>query len=59
MATDRAAFLAQYTPPASTPWVTLTFAQSRDGKIAGKAGRPVRISGDESMLFTHEYVVTH
>ncbi|KAF9245876.1 dihydrofolate reductase-like domain-containing protein [Melanogaster broomeanus] len=37
----------------SVPSVTLTFAQSLDGKIAGTAGRQLILSGSESMLMTH------
>jgi len=33
--------------------VTLTYAQSLDGRIAGKDGHQLRLSGDESMLLTH------
>lgn len=33
--------------------VTLTYAQTLDGKIAGKAGKQLRISGKESMEMTH------
>ncbi|KAG2075193.1 bacterial bifunctional deaminase-reductase [Suillus decipiens] len=38
---------------AQRPLVTLTFAQSLDGKIAGKGGKQLIISGRESMLMTH------
>lgn len=37
------------------PWLTLTFAQSADGKIAGEGRRMVKISGDASMRMTHMY----
>ncbi|TCD64309.1 2,5-diamino-6-(ribosylamino)-4(3H)-pyrimidinone 5'-phosphate reductase [Steccherinum ochraceum] len=37
----------------SRPWVTLTFAQSLDAKIAGEAGKQLILSGKESMLMTH------
>ncbi|KIK46236.1 hypothetical protein CY34DRAFT_774760 [Suillus luteus UH-Slu-Lm8-n1] len=37
----------------SRPLVTLTFAQSLDGKIAGKEGKQLILSGKESMLMTH------
>jgi 2,5-diamino-6-(ribosylamino)-4(3H)-pyrimidinone 5'-phosphate reductase len=37
------------------PYVTLTFAQSLDGKIAGKAGKQLILSGRESMIMTHWY----
>lgn len=35
------------------PTVTLTFAQSLDGKIAGKGGKQLILSGKESMIMTH------
>ncbi|KAL0951648.1 hypothetical protein HGRIS_008328 [Hohenbuehelia grisea] len=35
------------------PYVTLTFAQSLDAKIAGKAGKQLILSGKESMKMTH------
>jgi len=35
------------------PHVTLTFAQSLDGKIAGKGGKQLILSGRESMIMTH------
>ena len=38
--------------------VTLTFAQSVDAKIAGEAGKQIRLSCDESMLMTHWYAYT-
>lgn len=37
------------------PSVTLTFAQSLDGKIAGSRGRQLILSGTDSMLMTHWY----
>ena len=37
------------------PSVTLTFAQSLDGKIAGSMGKQLILSGTESMLMTHWY----
>lgn len=37
------------------PLVTLTFAQSLDGKIAGSKGRQLILSGADSMLMTHWY----
>lgn len=33
--------------------VTLTFAQSLDGKIAGVGGKQLILSGKESILMTH------
>ncbi|KAG0149121.1 hypothetical protein CROQUDRAFT_721217 [Cronartium quercuum f. sp. fusiforme G11] len=35
------------------PFVTLTFAQSLDGKIAGVDGQQLRLSGNQSMKMTH------
>ncbi|KAH8099832.1 bacterial bifunctional deaminase-reductase [Cristinia sonorae] len=35
------------------PWVTLTFAQSLDARIAGEAGKQLILSGKESMVMTH------
>ncbi|KAI0066402.1 dihydrofolate reductase [Artomyces pyxidatus] len=35
------------------PYITLTFAQSLDAKIAGKGGRQLILSGEESMKMTH------
>ncbi|KAJ7193350.1 dihydrofolate reductase-like domain-containing protein [Mycena pura] len=40
-------------PPPARPHVTLTFAQSLDGKIAGPGGAQLILSGAESMLMTH------
>ena len=40
-------------PDPSRPYVTLTFAQSLDAKIAGRAGLQLILSGDESMRMTH------
>lgn len=39
----------------NVPFVTLTFAQSLDGKIAGSQGRQLILSGAESMKATHMY----
>lgn len=35
------------------PWVTLKMAVSADGKIAGRHGQPVQISGQESRIHMH------
>jgi 2,5-diamino-6-(ribosylamino)-4(3H)-pyrimidinone 5'-phosphate reductase len=40
-------------PPLTRPFVTLTFAQSLDGKIAGAGGKQLALSGHESMVMTH------
>ncbi|KAJ3722051.1 dihydrofolate reductase-like domain-containing protein [Lentinula guzmanii] len=37
----------------SRPFVTLTFAQSLDAKIAGRGGKQLILSGRESMVMTH------
>ncbi|GAA6000367.1 2,5-diamino-6-(ribosylamino)-4(3H)-pyrimidinone 5'-phosphate reductase [Rhodotorula paludigena] len=41
------------------PFVTLTYAQSLDGKIAGAGGAQIRLSGDESMTLTHRLRQLH
>jgi GTP cyclohydrolase II len=35
------------------PLVTLSYAQSLDGSIADRPGRPLALSGSQSMIFTH------
>ncbi|TFY68611.1 hypothetical protein EVJ58_g930 [Rhodofomes roseus] len=40
-------------PDQGRPYVTLTFAQSLDAKIAGMGGKQLALSGKESMLMTH------
>ena len=45
-----------FTSTADRPFVTLTYAQSLDGKIAGKGGKQLILSGKESMIMTHWYV---
>ncbi|KAI0652403.1 bacterial bifunctional deaminase-reductase [Trametes meyenii] len=37
----------------SRPYVTLTFAQSLDAKIAGAGGKQLALSGKESLVMTH------
>ncbi|ORY72767.1 dihydrofolate reductase-like domain-containing protein [Leucosporidium creatinivorum] len=46
-------------PPRKRPFVTLTYAQSLDGKIAGPGGKQIRLSGDESMRLTHRLREIH
>ena len=41
------------------PRVTLTYAQSLDGSIAAQAGRPLALSGTESMQYTHQLRAAH
>ncbi|GAA5974053.1 hypothetical protein JCM11641_008236 [Rhodosporidiobolus odoratus] len=45
--------------PRTKPFVTLTYAQSLDGKIAGKGGKQIRLSGAESMNLTHRLRELH
>lgn len=40
-------------PDPTRPYVTLTFAQSLDAKIAGARGKQLALSGKESMVMTH------
>ncbi|GBE77448.1 2,5-diamino-6-ribosylamino-4(3H)-pyrimidinone 5'-phosphate reductase [Sparassis crispa] len=40
-------------PDPTKPYVTLTFAQSLDAKIAGADGKQLALSGNESMVMTH------
>ncbi|BGP36938.1 2,5-diamino-6-(ribosylamino)-4(3H)-pyrimidinone 5'-phosphate reductase [Rhodotorula kratochvilovae] len=52
------------TPPPSPvethrPFVTLTYAQSLDGKIAGPAGKQLILSGEHSMRLTHRLRELH
>lgn len=37
----------------NAPVITLTYAQSLDGKIAGKNGKQIQLSGKESAVMTH------
>ena len=41
------------------PFVTITYAQSLDGSIASPDGRPLTISGPESLSFTHQLRAIH
>lgn len=49
-------FLASYAPTAGHKCITLSFAQSSDGKIAGAQRQRLQISGEASMEMTHRYV---
>jgi riboflavin-specific deaminase-like protein len=44
---------------ADRPYVTLSYAQSLDGSLALVRGRPLRISGPESMRLTHRLRAVH
>ncbi len=41
------------------PLVTLSYAQSLDGSIADRPGRPLALSGAQSMVFTHRLRAFH
>lgn len=48
-----------FTSHEARPHVTLTFAQSQDGKIAGPGKTQLALSGAESMLMTHKLRTLH
>jgi 2,5-diamino-6-(ribosylamino)-4(3H)-pyrimidinone 5'-phosphate reductase len=53
-------FLSPYYPEGiiindDKPFVTLTYAQSLDGKISGEGGKQLRLSCEESMIMTHRF----
>lgn len=50
---DGGLFPTPKSPDDSRPYVTLTFAQSLDAKIAGKGGKQLALSGKESLVMTH------
>lgn len=41
------------------PLVTVTYAQSLDGSVAGVQGEPLAISCDESLVYTHDLRARH
>jgi GTP cyclohydrolase II len=41
------------------PYVTLSYAQSLDGSISDRPGRPYPLSGSQSMTFTHRLRAAH
>ncbi len=41
------------------PFVTVTYAQSLDGSIAGSKGEPIAISSEESLVYTHALRARH
>ncbi|KAJ1954219.1 2,5-diamino-6-(ribosylamino)-4(3H)-pyrimidinone 5'-phosphate reductase [Linderina pennispora] len=51
-------FAKSLPPPDNRPTVTLTFAQSLDGKIS-RPGQQLLLSGKESMAMTHRLRATH
>lgn len=50
---DESTSLPPAAPSPQRPFVTLTFAQSLDAKIAGAGGKQLILSGKESMIMTH------
>lgn len=44
---------------APRPFVTVTYAQSLDGCLAGEPGRPLALSGPEALAFTHQLRAAH
>ena len=46
-------------PQTNRPFVTLTYAQSLDGSITIQRGKPTAISGQESLVLTHQLRATH
>ncbi|KAJ2721118.1 hypothetical protein GGI07_004183 [Coemansia sp. Benny D115] len=53
------AFLARVFTAQSPPRVTLTFAQSLDGKISSRPGAALQLSGAESLKMTHVMRTLH
>lgn len=53
------ATLSNAHPPANRPHVTLSFAQSLDGSIAGGARQTLGLSSPETMLITHRLRAVH
>lgn len=45
--------------PTGRPFVTLTYAQSLNGAIAGPGSAPARLSSDEAMRLTHQLRAAH
>jgi 3,4-dihydroxy 2-butanone 4-phosphate synthase/GTP cyclohydrolase II len=45
--------------PVGRPFITVTYAQSVDGSIAGRNREQLRLSGDESMCLTHHLRASH
>ncbi|MRR29175.1 RibD family protein [bacterium] len=57
---DPAAWIAQQqSPDVNRPWVTLSYAQSLDGCIAGEPGKPAQISSPEALVQTHGLRAAH
>jgi GTP cyclohydrolase II len=50
---------AQHRRRTGRPFVTLSYAQSLDGSIADRPGRPLALSGPEAMALTHGLRAAH
>ena len=50
---------AAYRQRTGRPFVTLSYAQSLDGSIAARPGRPLALSGSKSMALTHGLRAAH
>lgn len=46
-------------PPANRPAITVSYAESLDGSLAQNPGEPLRLSGSESLEFTHRLRAAH
>jgi 3,4-dihydroxy 2-butanone 4-phosphate synthase/GTP cyclohydrolase II len=51
--------LDEAAPRRGRPFVTLAYAQSLDGSIAGEGNRPLGLSGASSLALTHELRAAH
>jgi riboflavin-specific deaminase-like protein len=52
-------WLESFPPPSTRPWVTLTYAQSLDGSLAGPGGTRLALSGADSLRLTHRLRAWH
>jgi GTP cyclohydrolase II len=52
-------WLDSQTAPSTRPWVTLTYAQSLDGSLAGPGGVRLELSGQDSLRLTHRLRAWH
>jgi 3,4-dihydroxy 2-butanone 4-phosphate synthase/GTP cyclohydrolase II len=50
---------AEYSEQTGQPFVTVSYAQSLDGSIAARPGRPMALSSPESLVLTHSLRATN
>jgi 3,4-dihydroxy 2-butanone 4-phosphate synthase/GTP cyclohydrolase II len=50
---------AEFSRGDGAPWVTLSYAQSLDGSIAAKPGKPLQLSNPHSQALTHQLRSLH